>query len=286
MPLTNHFFVWYNDTKEVKLVYNIFNGKKIDNAQNPFLIRAENNSPVIAVVLDGIASVGGTILNAGDSYILPAGVSAEVLVKAPLSYARFDVDGVDAQEGFAVSAADKNKLLAFVQILFDEDGFAEGDSLFYTGAANMLVSLTGASAAFESSGNKHVDMAKRYIDRNYALPIKVEDIAEEIGVDRKYLRNLFFKCFSVSTKDYITGVRMEKAKELLADKSLAVNEIALAVGYSDALGFSKIFKKHTGVSPSEYRNDPDSASADTVVSRKPAKAEESAPKEDIKYFLL
>ena len=150
----------------------------------------------------------------------------------------------------------------------------------------MLVSLTGASSTFESSGNKHVDMAKRYIDRNYASPIKVEDIAEEIGVDRKYLRNLFFKYFSVSTKDYITGVRMEKAKELLADKSLAVNEIALAVGYSDALGFSKIFKKHTGVSPSEYRNDPDSASAGTAVVGKSAKPEESAPKEDIKYFLL
>ena len=267
-------------------MYNIINGKKINNAVNPFVLRAENNCTVIAVVLEGVASIDGEILNVGDSYVLAVGASAEVFVKSPLSYACFDVEGVNAQESYAVSATDKERLCAFAELLFDEDGLADGDSLFYMGAANMLVSLAGVSTAFESSGNKYVDMAKRYICENYHKQIKVEDIAGEIGVDRKYLRNLFFKYFSVSTKDYITEVRMEKAKELLCDKSLAVSEIALAVGYSDALGFSKIFKKHTGVSPSEYRNNPDSATEVSLVSRKPEKAEEPAPKEDIKYFLL
>ena len=77
------------------------------------------------------------------------------------------------------------------------------------------------------------------------------------------------------------NLRIEKAKELLLESDLSVCDVSLAVGYSDALGFSKIFKKYVGVSPTEYKT------GEAPVKReKPAREIEEAPKEDIKYFLL
>jgi AraC-like DNA-binding protein len=94
--------------------------------------------------------------------------------------------------------------------------------------------------------------AKEYIDKNFHK-VTVESVASFVGLDRKYLRLLFVKRYGVSTMDYIITKRMERAKELLKLSSAPVGVVALSVGYDDALGFSRIFKKREGVSPKEYR---------------------------------
>ena len=146
--------------------------------------------------------------------------------------------------------------------------------------AEYVLSLLVGEEDGESCGNKYVDMAKRYIDFNYHLDIRVEELAERIGVDRKYLRNLFVEYLGVSTKDYIMNLRIERAKELLLSTDIAVNSVAFSVGYSDALGFSKMFKKYTGLSPSDYRG------GESPVEIKQAEEPVLQKKEDIKYFLL
>ena len=57
----------------------------------------------------------------------------------------------------------------------------------------------------------------------------------------------------VSTKEYLTRYRLSRACELLRHAPLSVDEIAAEVGYPDALTFSRLFKKHIGVSPAKYR---------------------------------
>jgi len=81
----------------------------------------------------------------------------------------------------------------------------------------------------------------------------VEGLAEELRVDRRYLRNLFVRYRGVSTKEYLTRYRLSRACELLRHAPLSVGEIAAEVGYPDALTFSRLFKKHIGVSPAKYR---------------------------------
>ena len=104
----------------------------------------------------------------------------------------------------------------------------------------------------------------------------------------------------MSTKDYLTAVRIENAKILLMEKDTPVCDVAQAVGYPDALAFSKLFKKYVGVSPSEFRGSDNKASNITEKkqsSDKPKKIEKSAvkktekteapkKKEDIKVYLL
>ena len=73
------------------------------------------------------------------------------------------------------------------------------------------------------------------------------------GVSEVYLRRLFKKQFDASPAAYVIRERMHLAKSLLENEDLSVAEIALQVGYRDGLYFSRLFKKQTGLSPSEYR---------------------------------
>ena len=68
-----------------------------------------------------------------------------------------------------------------------------------------------------------------------------------------YFSKLFKNKTGVNFIDYLTNIRIEKAKTLLADSDKSMKEICVTVGYSDPNYFSRIFKKVTGVTPTEYK---------------------------------
>lgn len=75
----------------------------------------------------------------------------------------------------------------------------------------------------------------------------------DISVSPTYLSRIFTQEKGVGIQEYLTDLRLRKAKELLAQTNDRVYEIAIKVGYSDAVYFNKVFKKHTGKTPKEYR---------------------------------
>ncbi|HAN22075.1 MAG: hypothetical protein A2Y15_07630 [Clostridiales bacterium GWF2_36_10] len=103
------------------------------------------------------------------------------------------------------------------------------------------------------STDQYFNRAAEYIGQNYSHSLTVEEVADFVGIDRKYLFFIFKKNCSLSPKDYIIKFRMDKACELMGNKALSISTIAHSVGYSDALLFSKMFKKSLGKSPTDYR---------------------------------
>lgn len=99
----------------------------------------------------------------------------------------------------------------------------------------------------------YVGTIKRYIEYRYAEDVKISELAEHCGLNRSYMTKCFTQDTGVSPKEYLMQYRMTKAKELLANAEVPVSNVAYAVGYSDPLAFSKMFKKQEGLSPSEYR---------------------------------
>jgi two-component system, response regulator YesN len=95
--------------------------------------------------------------------------------------------------------------------------------------------------------------AKDYMDRHYSKGISLDDVAEKAGVSSYYLSKLFKDRFKITFIDYLTTLRIEKAKEYLLHPGLSLKEIAFDVGYKDPNYFSRVFKKETGWSPSEFR---------------------------------
>lgn len=103
------------------------------------------------------------------------------------------------------------------------------------------------------SGGAYVKLAMEYIEYHYREKIKINEIADYIGVNRSYLTNSFKKAVGCSPQEYLVNLRMEKAKAMLRNTSMQIYAVASAVGYNDQLAFSKIFKQHYGVSPRVYR---------------------------------
>lgn len=94
---------------------------------------------------------------------------------------------------------------------------------------------------------------KHFIEENYAKHITINDIARELYFNSTYLSFIFKQETGKTINDYITQIRIEKAKQLLRDPKIKVDDVCYRVGYQEPSYFSKLFKKHTGLSPRQYR---------------------------------
>lgn len=117
------------------------------------------------------------------------------------------------------------------------------------GIAALLYTAQENAAAAEI----YLRNAVSYIENNYLYHIKIEDIAERVGIDRSYLYRLFIEYFKKSPKEYLDDIRIKAAKELLSMGSYTVTEAALSCGFSDASAFSKAFRKAVGITAGEYK---------------------------------
>ncbi|UKS27139.1 response regulator [Paenibacillus sp. HWE-109] len=99
-----------------------------------------------------------------------------------------------------------------------------------------------------------IERIRAMIDKRFAENLQVADIAKEVFLSSTYLCLLFKQETGETINEYMTKVRVDKAKELLKDPSNKFYEVCYAVGYSDPSYFSKIFKKYTGFTPSSFRD--------------------------------
>ena len=100
---------------------------------------------------------------------------------------------------------------------------------------------------------KEMEQAIHYFNENYDREIGIEAYAREHHMSTCWFIRSFRDYAHLSPLQYITSVRMLRAKELLETTDYTINEIGAMVGYDNPLYFSRIFKKQTGVSPSQYR---------------------------------
>jgi two-component system response regulator YesN len=100
---------------------------------------------------------------------------------------------------------------------------------------------------------KPIRTAKQYIKDKYAQPITLEEVSNQIGFNATYFSSLFKKETGQNFLEYLTDTRIQAAKQLLADTNRSVIQVSEEVGYIDIKHFTKLFKKATGLTPSEYR---------------------------------
>jgi two-component system, response regulator YesN len=109
---------------------------------------------------------------------------------------------------------------------------------------------------YEKRSKTLIENAKKYIDRNYKSQLSYKDVAKEIFISPSYFLNLFKKESGLTFVEYLTNVRVNKAKELLKLTELNITEIAYEIGFNNSNYFSNIFKKTVGISAKEYRKNP------------------------------
>ena len=101
--------------------------------------------------------------------------------------------------------------------------------------------------------SRPIRLAKKYIHDHIGENISLDSVSREVGLNPAYLSSVFKKDSGQNFMEYVTYVRMETAKNLLTRSGDSVIDIAYAVGYSDVKYFSKLFKKHSHLTPTEYR---------------------------------
>jgi AraC-like DNA-binding protein/ligand-binding sensor protein len=99
-----------------------------------------------------------------------------------------------------------------------------------------------------------VARAKEYVASHHSEPIRLEQIAQALNVSEFHFCRTFKRATGLTFMDYLSRVRIEKAKVLLSDKGLRVSEIAYETGFQTITHFNRIFRKLVGFSPTEYRS--------------------------------
>lgn len=103
--------------------------------------------------------------------------------------------------------------------------------------------------------SKVSEIIRSYIGQHYMNDLSMQDVARMMNYSEAYFCKLFKQCFSCNFTAYLTQLRMEEAKKLLAEPTVNVKNVGEAVGYSDSNYFAKVFKRYTGSSPTEYRTE-------------------------------
>ncbi len=112
--------------------------------------------------------------------------------------------------------------------------------------------LTDKNRELKIPDASYTDYAIRYFENNYMNEIYISDLSKTLGIESSYFSKLFKDSTALSPIEYLTRVRIDKAKQLLKFPPYSIKSIAQAVGFSDPLYFSKKFKQYTGMSPSEF----------------------------------
>lgn len=108
----------------------------------------------------------------------------------------------------------------------------------------------------EKNSNKNnsvIVKIKDIIQQKYYSNITVNEIADEIFLTSNYICKIFKQETGITINEYLTKIRIEKSKEMLEEPQNKLYDICYAVGYSDPSYFNKVFKKNTGLSPSQFR---------------------------------
>jgi len=103
--------------------------------------------------------------------------------------------------------------------------------------------------------SNEIQLALAWMDRNLGDPLSIPDLAEASGLSQSHFRQCFHKETGFSPSDYLARRRVMRAKPLLRGNRLTITEIAFQLGFQSSPYFAAVFKKLTGMTPSEYRGD-------------------------------
>lgn len=163
----------------------------------------------------------------------------------------FNVTVLLGNMGYGVKELEKNKYGYFKAI---EDSHSARDAI--RRLDEFIAEAEACIAEKESQaggGSANMKRLLDYIHEHYAEPLTLSEMAKHFHFNPSYLSSYFSSHNEEGFIDYLHKVRTEKAEELLRGGDAPISEISGMVGYADHSYFCKVFKRHTGLSPSRYR---------------------------------
>ena len=149
---------------------------------------------------------------------------------------------------------------AEVQLKRQQDGFWPCRSRSYLMEILYLIVFSyldiDTAKPNNTESNDQIEFSKisEYLNEHIEEQITLETLTKEFSINRNKLNELFMEQSSMTCMNYLLNLRIDLAKILLTKTELQISEISSRVGYPDSNYFTKVFKKSTGKTPSQYRN--------------------------------
>ena len=139
------------------------------------------------------------------------------------------------------------------EILSSFQAVQDTESLRQAAEARLRQMLDGLREERDKRQFHVIERAKSYILQTYQQDVSMEQTAEYVNLSPYYFSKLFKQYVGETFVDHLTRLRIERAKRLLSDETLCLKEICYEIGYNDPNYFSRVFKRVTGITPREYR---------------------------------
>ena len=97
------------------------------------------------------------------------------------------------------------------------------------------------------------DDAVAIVETEFAADLSLDDIARRVASSRRQLQRAYAEIGDTTFREHLTGVRMDRAADMLQTRGLTVREVAHRVGYRQPAQFAKAFRRHHGLAPSDFR---------------------------------
>ena len=204
-------------------------------------------------------------IQSGQYFILPIQEDFKYIPDKndPWKYFWFDFGGSAAKNFFeelyqnspVLTNTSEAESYSLFKNLFTE--ISENDSVKYYSAMSCFYGVLNSLSqnVIEPEKSSIVDDAKRFMNLNFhAYEFSVDALCKLLHISHSYLCKIFKNQTGMTVKAYLTTLRIEEALRLLKSSNLSVKEISFRVGFADEVNFMKAFKKHRGITPSEYRN--------------------------------
>ena len=115
--------------------------------------------------------------------------------------------------------------------------------------------VTHIASKREKTTETVIDKAITYIQDHYQKDLSLDEVSKIVNISPYYFSKLFKEATGINFIDYLTNIRMTKAKELLQLPDKSMKEIGIEIGYSDPNYFSRTFKKNVGITPTQYKEE-------------------------------
>ncbi|MDD3122611.1 MAG: PocR ligand-binding domain-containing protein [Candidatus Izemoplasmatales bacterium] len=155
--------------------------------------------------------------------------------------------GVDA----GVSLSDMSQILRKVTVILSDDTLYDEVCLLTTEVMEEINKVISANK-FKKQSNENLINAISYIKKNYRFDLSLDNVANSVFVSSYYLSHLFRDEINMTFSDYVNKVRMDEAIKLMKETHMAIQDIAIKCGFSDASYFTRTFKKYHGITPKKY----------------------------------
>jgi AraC-like DNA-binding protein/ligand-binding sensor protein len=156
-------------------------------------------------------------------------------------------------EGYSGDWLKKLRKAYFDTPVLTAERFQAALQLLEVFAQYLADSVSRQAIACSETDPDAVANAKQFVQAHVEEPITLAQVVQHVHVSRFYFCKLFKKATGMTLTDYISRVRIEKAKTLLSDPSRRISEVVFASGFGSIPRFNSVFKRQVGMPPTEYR---------------------------------